>query len=373
MSITEVLSGFTISMLMIPEAFAFANLLGLGPESGMNSTMVMSFITSILGGQPGMISGATGSVATSLMGVSKNIGKEYITVAVIIGGLVQLLIGAAGLTKYFDKIPKPVLSGFLVGLAVLIFKGQIEYLKDKDGKWLDKKALMWTIGLIGVGLATSQVAGKFQKRIPGALIGIAAVTVLAWLTKAPVLAIGDKGDIKEEFPKFRLPSVGLNKETFWRILPWAIGMAVIGLIESQIMLKEANKILSRPGNPLRETLAQGVANIASGFTRGMGGCVLVGQSKLNYAQGATTRLSSMATSVSFGALVIFLSKYIKKVPLPALMAIMMEIVVRTGDWGSLAGGLNTSTLTTLLTVLTAVWSQNLALGVGAGTALHYLV
>ena len=370
---TELLSGFTISMLMIPEAFAFANLLGLGPESGMNSTMVMSFVTSLLGGQPGMISGATGSVATSLSGVSKNIGKEYITVAVIIGGIVQLLIGALGLTKYFDKIPAPVLSGFLVGLAILIFKGQIDYLKDKDGNWLDNKSLVYTIGLIALGLVTSQVASKFQKRIPGALIGIGAVILVSRLIKAPVLNIGDKGDIKEELPKFSIPKVGLNKETFIKILPYAIGMAVIGLIESQIMLKEANKILALPGNPLKETLAQGVANIASGFTNGMGGCVLVGQSKLNYAQGATTRLSSMATSVSFGALVIFLSKYIKNIPLPALMAIMMEIVVRTGDWGSLAGGLNKSTLTTLLTVLGAVWSQNLALGVGAGTVMHYMI
>ena len=132
---TEILSGFTISMLMIPEAFSFSKIVGLEPQAGMNSTMIMSFITSLLTGQPGMISGATGSVATSLMGVTKNFGKEYIAIVALMGGVIQLLIGGTGMTKYFDKIPQPVLSGFLVGLAILIFQGQIQYFKDKDGQW----------------------------------------------------------------------------------------------------------------------------------------------------------------------------------------------------------------------------------------------
>ena len=370
---TEILSGFTISMLMIPEAFSFSKIVGLEPQAGMNSTMIMSFITSLLTGQPGMISGATGSVATSLMGVTKNFGKEYIAIVALMGGVIQLLIGGTGMTKYFDKIPRPVLSGFLVGLAILIFQGQIQYFKDKDGQWIAGKKLAWTIGLIGLGVVVARVSEKFQNRIPGALIGVAAVALVAHLTKAPVMQIGDAGDVKSGLPKFEVPKVEWNRETFMKLLPWAIGMAIVGLIESQVMLKEAGKIIGRPGNPLKETLAQGVANIATGFGKGMGGCVLVGQSKLNYAHGASTRLSSMATSLSFGALVIFLSKFINKVPMPALMAIMMEIVVRTGDWGSLMGGMNKNTLVTFLTVITAVFGQNLALGVGAGTLTNYLI
>jgi SulP family sulfate permease len=369
-AITEILSGFTISMLMIPEAISFSLLLGLAPIMGMNSTMVVSAITSLLGGQPGLISGATGSVATSLAGVSKNIGKEFVVVAVIMGGLFQIVLGSLGLFKYFDKIPAPVISGFLIGLSALIAKGQLPYFKNADGTWLNSKRMMYTVGLISAGLVVSKLSAYLPGNIPGAIYGIAAVTLLAYITKVPVQTIKDVGNVEAFFPSPHVPKMP-SKETFMRIVPYAFGMAVIGLIESLIMLKEAGRLLHRPGNPLREVFAQGAANIASGFSNGIGGCVLVGQSKLNYAHGARTRLSSVATCLSFGSLVILFSKHIGAIPMPALVATMIDIVIRTGDWKSLAGGFNSATATTLLTSAAAILSDNLAVGVVAGSIVHF--
>jgi sulfate permease, SulP family len=377
-AVTEILSGMTIAFIMIPEAIAFALLLGLTPAIGLKTSIVMSFITSILSGQPGLISGATGAVASALKDVATKFGTQHIFVTVIMAGIIQALAGIFKLHKLFDLIPEPVVSGFLIGLAVLIFQGQIPHFKKSNNEWMSKESLLHTGSLTLLGIIIIQVSNYIPLpiKLPGSLIAIIVIGAISYYSpkKLYIETLADKGDVTNAIPKFEIPKIkDLDLKTILKLLPYALGMAIAGLTESVIMVKEVNKLLNRKASTLRETFAQGVANITSGFTGGFGGCVLVGQSKINISNGARGRLSSFVAFLMLICIVLFFSSYLKFIPMPALIAIMIIIVYQTGDWKSLSknvGGL--AWITTIGTATVSIITHNLGMGVVSGSIGYML-
>jgi sulfate permease, SulP family len=372
--INETLSALTIALLMVPEAIAFSFILGLSPTSGIHTTMIMSLITSIFGGCPTLVTGASGSVATSLLGIRSLLGEEYIYLAVILGGIIQLLFAATNMYNLVDYIPSSVSSGFLIALGILIAYFQIENLKDKDGKWLDERKLETSISfsmisaIISYFLIITVKSPAFvtlNLKIPGGLLSMVFLSIIFYLIpNIGMNNIGEKGHLSS-YPKFHLPQVDLNFMNILKTLPFAIAVAVAGLTESIFMLKEASTTLKIKGEPFNETIAQGIANIISGFFGGIGGCVLVGQSKYNLENGAKSKFSSIAVSIIFIILTLFFSKTIENIPIPAIIGIMMVIAYKTGDWSSLFN--KTGKLTTIITAVVGIVSKSLTLGIVTGT------
>jgi sulfate permease, SulP family len=381
--LTEIISGLTISLLMIPEAIAFAFILGFPPSVGLHSTMIVSLITSLFGGCPALISGSTAAVATSLIGIKEMLGQEYIFLAVIMGGILQIIMGVTGIYKYIYNISKSVSSGFLIALGVLIGLSQLQHFKDtKTGNWFSSDELFTTVffSLISIIIAEfGLVALNFSKllniKIPGGLISIILLSLLFYVIpyKLPIQFVGDKGDVKNTIPSFKLPKVEWNFINIIKALPFAIAMAIAGLTESIFMVKETSSLLNINASAFQETIAQGIANIVSGIAGGMGGCVLVGQSKYNLENGSKTRLSSLCTSLFFIIFTLFLSSSIEKIPMPAIIGIMLAIAFKTGDWMSLFKKIDKSWIVIAITSIVGISTSSLALAIIIGSILQKLI
>jgi SulP family sulfate permease len=379
-TVNELLSGLTIALLMIPEAIAFSFILGLPPAAGIHTSMIMSLITSILGGCPTLITGASGSVATSLLGVKTFLGTEYIYLTVILGGIIQFLFAATGAYNLIDKIPPSVSSGFLVALGVLIAYFQVQNLKDNKGNWLDSdrletafifSAISAIISYFLIIVIRSPVASILNLKIPGGLISMILLTIIFYLVPTiHMTTIGDKGSLSS-YPQFHMPQVEFTFENIVKTLPFAFAVAIAGLTESIYMLKEASKTLKIKGDSFKETMAQGFANIASGLFSGIGGCVLVGQTKYNLENGAKSQFSSIATSIILIILTLFFSKTIENIPIPAIIGIMVVIAFKTGDWESLMR-FDKNWLTTVITSIVGIASESLTLGIFVGIVYHIL-
>lgn len=385
--INEFLSGLTIALLLIPESIAFAFIMGLAPNVGIQNTMVMSLITSIFGGMPTMISGSTAAVATSIAGVGTLVGKEYIIPTVIIGGFIQMLAAVTGVYKYVMYVPKHIMSGFLVALAGLIAVHQLDNFKDKDHKWLTglKFANTTLFAIISTLLAFFGVItithSKDQNiHIPGGLVSMFAITAFIYIfTKYyNIDRVKDIGEIKAELPSLiSLDGLSPSKlkydfEHLLKILPFSAAMAFTGLLESLIMVRDAEAVLGGvKGDSYRESLVQGIANIATGLTGGFGGCVLVGQSKLNLFNGSKTQFSSIITSVLFIIICLFFGRAINEIPIAAVVGVMLLVVYKTGDWDSIfkPQSLDRRWVITILTAIIGFVSGSLSLGVVAGVIL----
>ena len=378
--ITEIISGILISFVMIPESIAFAYILDLPASIGIQSAMVMSFFTSILG-TPALISGATASVATSLLGVSYYAGKEYIPLTVVLGGVIQWLIGITGLYKYIKELPPSVNSGFLLALAVLIATSQINNLKDSNHHWFATDKMFYTLFMVIIALFIIQFGfiilrlKNMNIKIPGGLVEIAILSMAAFFLHIPVETIADKGKLTHSLPQPQNPLLPkMDMVSIMKIIPFALSMAVAGLIESIIMVERVNDIHKEKYCGFREVMVQGLANIISGCTGGIGGCVLVGESMMNLENGASSRISSITASINFILCNLFLSSYIEMISLPAIIAIMLHIVYLTGDWNSIAINSKNmkqkigdkSWLTTVVTAGTGIVSNNLTFGVLSG-------
>jgi len=379
--VTEIISAFTISVLLIPESIAFAFILGLAPAVGIHSTMIMSLVTAVLGGCPALVSGSTAAVATSLVGVKTLLGDEYIFLSVILGGIIQIVMGLTNLYKYIFEIPASVSSGFLIALGLLIAHAQINNFKDEKGNFLKRDILDITILLTMVSTVITifgLIIFKFQHlsksfmNLPGGLLSIVLLYMLHAIfgDDLPVQTIGNRGDLGATLPTFHLPKVEWSLMTFLKVLPFSIGMAIAGLTESLFMVKEASTLFNVPETPLQDCIAQGIANILSGACGGIGGCVLVGQSKFNIENGSTTRFSSICTSLFFTFFVLFFSSSIKEIPMPALIGIMFAIAFKSGDWQSLNKKFDKEWITTLFTSVVGFFTGNLAGGVILGSLLH---
>jgi SulP family sulfate permease len=378
--INEIISGFTIALVLIPESIAFSLLLGFPPSTGLISSAIMSSVTSLFGGCPTLISGATGAIATSLLGVKALYGPQYVFLTVIIGGLIQLLFGISGLYKYFSNISQPLMTGFLIALGFLIAKSLIknfkypnseEWFKDSDNYKLTGTLLF---SLIGLFIA---VFGKFMYKIrslkiniPGALSAIIILSILFYIMpiKQTIESVGERGGVKITNFAFNIPNVELTGANILKVLPFAVAMAITGLTESIFMVDTTSKQLKIISSPLIETLAQGVGNIISGFCGGFGGCVFVGLSKYNLENGSTTRLSSRATSLFFIALTLMFSSTINKIPMPAITGIMIMIAFKTAtaNYDYLIKNFRSEWLIILLTSFIGIYSESLALAIIVG-------
>jgi SulP family sulfate permease len=352
--------------------------------------MVMSLITSLFGGMPTMISGSTAAVATSIAGVSTLLGKEYIIPTVIAGGFMQILAAVTGLYKYVTYVPKHIMSGFLVALAGLIAIHQLDNFKDKDHKWLTglKMANTTLFTIISTLIAFFGVIKITHSKdqhihIPGGLVSMFAITAFIYIfTKYyNIDRVNDIGAVKSELPSLiSLDSVyssniNYDAESLIKMLPFSAAMAFTGLLESLIMVRDAESALGVKGDSFRESIVQGIANVATGITGGFGGCVLVGQSKLNLANGAKTQFSSVITSILFIVICLFFGRAINEIPIAAVVGVMFLVVYKTGDWDSIfkPQSFDRRWIITLITAIVGFISGSLSLGVVVGVVLDKVV
>jgi len=393
--INEFLSGLTIALLLIPESIAFALIMGLSPNVGIHNTMVFSLITSIFGGMPTMISGSTAAVATSIVGVKSLLGSEYIIPTVIVGGFIQILAALTGLYKYITYVPKHIMSGFLVALAGLIAVNQLEDFKDKNGKWITgiKLANTTLFTIISTFIAfygtiqlfkPSSSSGKDNKNekiyIPGGLISMFVITAFIYIFSSyyDIDRVKDMGEIKSELPTLSLPdltNIKFDVTNLLKMLPFSFAMAFAGLMESLIMVRDAEEALHIKGDSFRESIVQGIANVATGLTGGFGGCVLVGQSKLNLFNGSKTQFSSIITSILFILISIFSVRSINEIPIAAVVGVMLLVVYKTGDWDSIfkPQAFDKRWMVTIITTIVGFVSGSLSLGIIIGLLIDRII
>ena len=388
--INEFLSGLTIALLLIPESIAFAFIMGLTPNTGIKNTMVMSLITSLFGGMPTMISGSTAAVATSIAGVSTLLGKEYIIPTVIAGGFMQILAAVTGLYKYVTYVPKHIMSGFLVALAGLIAIHQFDNFKDKEHKWLTglKMANTTLFTIISTLIAFFGVIKITHSKdqhihIPGGLVSMFAITAFIYMfTKYyDIDRVKDIGAVNSELPSLiSVDSVYSTKikydaESLVKMLPFSAAMAFTGLLESLIMVRDTESALGMKGDSFRESIVQGIANVATGVTGGFGGCVLVGQSKLNLFNGSKTQFSSVITSILFIVICLFFGRAINEIPIAAVVGVMLLVVYKTGDWDSIMKpqSFDRRWIITIITAIVGFASGSLSLGVVVGVILDKMI
>ncbi len=291
---TEVLSGLTVALALVPEAIAFAIIAGLSPLTGLYAAFTMGLITSIFGGRPGMISGATGAVAVVIVALAKTHGVEYVLATVVLSGIMQVVFGFLRLGKFIRLVPHPVMYGFVNGLAIVIFMSQLAQFKVPGTEdWLSGAALYSMLGLVGLTMLIIWGFPKITKAIPASLVAILSVFGIVALFGINTVTVGDIASIKGGFPPFHIPDLPFTLESLMIVLPYVSIVAGVGLIESLLTLNLVDEITETKGQSNREAVAQGLANVVTGFFSGMGGCAMIGQSLINISNGARARLSGV--------------------------------------------------------------------------------
>jgi SulP family sulfate permease len=335
----EVLAGLTVSLALVPEAVAFAFVAGVGPLVGLYAAFIVGLVTSVTGGRPGMISGATGALAVVMVVLVKEHGIEYLFLTVILMGIIQMAVGALKQGRLIRMVPYPVMLGFVNGLAIVIFLAQLESFKvegpNGTESWLPGNDLAIMLGLIGVTMAVIYLIPKVTKKFPSALAGILVVSGIVIFGGVNTTSVGDISSISGGLPTFGVPDVPFNMETLMIILPHAVILAAIGLIESLLTVSRIDGITDTKGQNNRECLSQGAANIITGFFGGMGGCAMIGQSMINIKSGARWRLSGAIAALLLLAYILFASSLIERIPIAALVGVMFVVVIGTFSWSSL--------------------------------------
>ena len=374
---TEVLSGITVAIALVPEAIAFALIAGLSPLIGLYAAFSMGLITSIFGGRPGMISGATGAVAVVIVALAKTHGAEYIFATVILAGLIQMLFGVFRLGKFIRLVPHPVMYGFVNGLAIVIFLSQLDQFKTpRTDQWLLGAEMYTMLGLVGLTMLIIWGLPKITKAIPASLVAILTIFGIVSLAGITTTTVGDIASIKGGFPPFHIPDVPFTFETFMVILPYAAIVAGVGLIESLLTLNLVDELTETRGHSNREAVAQGLANFVTGFFSGMGGCAMIGQSLINISNGARARLSGIVASLMLLVFVMYGSSLIEQMPMAALTGLMIMVAIGTFEWISLRI-INKmpkhDIFVGMLVALVTIVFHNLALAVLVGVIIAALV
>ncbi|HKK88398.1 MAG TPA: SulP family inorganic anion transporter [Saprospiraceae bacterium] len=372
----EVFSGLTVAMALIPEAVAFAMIAGLAPLTGLYAAFVMGIVTAILGGRPGMISGATGAVAVVIASLAMSHGVEYVLATVVLAGLIQILAGFFRLGKFMRLVPHPVIFGFVNGLAIIIFMAQLDQFKDAQGNWLTGTALYIILGLVLLTMLIIWGLPKLTKKVPASLVSILFVFGLVYFLGLETRTVGDIASIKGGFPPFHIPSIPINFETLKLIFPYAVIMAGVGLIESLLTLNIIDEITETRGRGNKEAVAQGIANVCSGFLSGMGGCAMLGQSLINISSGARARLSAIVAALMLLVFIMFGSGLIEQMPMAALTGLMIMVAVGTFEWASLRTFNKmprSDVFVMVMVTLVTVFLHNLALAVLIGVIIAALV
>jgi SulP family sulfate permease len=331
---TDLLSGVTVALALVPEAIAFALIAHVSPLTGLYAAFFICLITALFGGRPGMISGATGALAVVMVSLVVQHGPEYLFASVVLMGLFQLLFGAFKLGKFIRMVPYPVMLGFVNGLAIVIFLAQFGHFK-LGGQWMNGQQWMVMGALIALTMAIIYLLPKLTTAVPSALVAILIVAGLVAGAGIETKTVGDMGSIAGGLPVFHLPQVPFTLETFYIIAPYSLILAAIGLIESLLTLNLVDEITGTRGRPNKESLAQGAANVVAGFFATMGGCAMIGQSMININNGARHRLSGVVAALFLLGFILFLSRWIEMIPVAALVGLMFVVAEKTFEWSSL--------------------------------------
>lgn len=376
----ELLAGFTVAMTMIPESLSFAILAGLSPLTGLYAAFMMGLVTAILGGRPGMVSGGAGATIVVLIALIKTHGIEYLFATVALGGLLQMLVGLFKWGKFVRLIPQPVMYGFLNGLAVIIFMAQIEQFKitgtDGNVDWLTGNPLYIMAGLTALTIAVVWLFPKITKAVPASLVAIIAVFAVVAGLGIPTKTVADIAGISGNLPAFHIPEIPVSLETLQVIFPYALIMAGVGLIESLLTLSMVDEITGSKGNANKEAVAQGLANITNGFFGGMGGCAMVAQTLVNLNAGSRTRLSAVIASFTILLIILVGAPVIERIPMAALVGVMMVVAVSTFQWVSIriVNKMPKSDIFVgIVVALVTIVLHNLALAVLVGVVIAALV
>lgn len=388
---TEVLSGLTVSLALVPEAVAFALLAGLSPLTGLYAAFMIGIVTAILGGRPGMISGATGAIAVVFLGLIselKNINPaitvdeitQYVFITVILAGIIQLIAGFLKLGKLMRLVPHPVIFGFVNGLAVIIFMSQLPQFTtdstDPNAPWMQGVQLYAFLGLVALSILIIWGLPKITKAFPAGLAAILVVFGIVYFFGIETSTVGDIASVSGGFPVPSIPDVPYNLDTLMLILPYAAIVAGVGLIESLLTLNIIDEITETRGRGNKEAVAQGTANVLSGFFLGMGGCAMLGQSLINVSSGSRARLAGIVAAIMLLIFVMFGANIIEQLPMAALTGLMIMVAVGTFEWASIKtinkmprSDIFVMFVVTIVTILL----HNLALAVLVGVIISALV
>ena len=375
----EILSGLTVALALVPEAIAFAFVAGVAPLSGLYAAFIVGLITAIVGGRPGMISGATGALAVVMVALVMDHGAEYLFATVVLMGVLQLAAGIFKLGKFIRMVPQPVMLGFVNGLAIVIGISQLSQFKTVnslgDLVWITGDTLIYSIVFVVLTMLVIWLLPKITKVVPGTLAAILATTMLVLALKIDIPSVGDLASVKGGLPDFSVPKVPLNFETLKIIFPYAFILASIGLIESLLTLNLVGEITNKRGGASQECLAQGLANTVTGFFGGMGGCAMIGQSMINVKSGGRTRIAGIAAASFLLIFILYTSSYIEMIPIAALVGVMFMVVIGTFAWNSLKilffVPKSDALVIVLVTVVTVI--EDLAVAVIVGVIVSALV
>jgi sulfate permease, SulP family len=366
---TELLAGLVVALALIPEAIAFSLIAGVDPKVGLYASFSIAIIIAFAGGRPAMISAATGAMALLFVPLVREHGVEYLFAATIVTGVFQIGLGWLGVARLMRFVPRTVMTGFVNALAILIFLAQLPYLIDEN----------WAVwAMVGGGLAIMYALPRVTKVVPAPLVAIVALTTVAVAFDVRVPTVGGMGELPDTLPILGIPAVPLTFETLAIVAPYALALALVGLLESLLTAQLVDDHTHTTSNKTRECGAQGVANVAAGFLGGMAGCAMIGQTMINVRAGARTRLSTLCAGVFLLVLILVLGDLVALIPMAALVAVMVVVAVATFDWTSLK--LNTlrrtpktETLVMVVTVGVVVVTHNLAYGVLAGVLVAMVV
>ena len=318
----ESFSGLTVALALVPEAVAFAFVAQVDPLVGLYAAFIVGLITAFFGGRPGMISGATGALAVVMVTLVANHGVEYLFATVVLMGIIQIVAGITHLGKFIRMVPHPVMLGFVNGLAIVIFLAQLGQFKDSTGAWLEGMPLYLMLGLVLLTMVIIVWMPKITKLVPGPLAAIIVVTSIVTIFNLDSPRVGDLASIAGGLPAFHFPDMPLTWDSLVIILPYAVILASVGLIESLLTLNLVSEMTDTHGGTSRECAAQGVANVVTGFFGGMGGCAMIGQSMINVKSGGRARLSGIVAALSLLGFILFASGLIEQIPLAALIGVM---------------------------------------------------
>jgi sulfate permease, SulP family len=389
----EILSGITVALALVPEAVAFALIAGVSPLTGLYAAFTVGFVTSLVGGRPGMISGATGAMAVVVVSLIQEHGVAYLFPAVVLAGVLQVLVGLARLGKLIRLVPHPVMLGFVNGLAILIFLAQFQSFQTAaaDGRtgpqWMTGQPLAVMATLVALTMAIIYILPRWTRAVPSTLVAILSISLLSTFL-LPLFGLETStvrdlaGSLKGGLPPFSLVTDPLtwgtvfSMETLRVILPYSMILAGVGLIESLMTMSLIDEITETRGQGNRECVGQGVANILTGMFGGMGGCAMIGQSLINVNAGGRRRLSGIVAAVCLMAFVLFLSPLVERIPMAALVGVMFCVAIGTFEWTTIRTFRSVpvwDTVVLLVVTLVTLFVHNLALAVLLGVIFSALV
>lgn len=359
----DLIAGLVVALALIPEAIAFSIIAGVDPQVGLYASFSMAVVIAIAGGRPGMISAATGAMALLMLTLVREHGLEYLLAATVLTGLLQMLCGVLRLGEALKFVSKSVMTGFVNALAILIFLAQ---LPEFEGQGLTMYAM------VAAGLGIIYILPRFVKVIPSPLVCIVVLTTVSIFAGMDLRTVGDMGQLPSTLPMFLIPDIPLNLETLWIILPYAIPLTVVGLLESLMTAQIVDDLTDTDSNKNRECVGQGIANTVTGFFGGMAGCAMIGQTVINVKSGGRGRLSTFAAGIYLIAMIVVLGDMVAMIPMAALVAVMVMVSIGTFSWKSIKD-LRThprmSSAIMIVTVVTVVLTHNLAIGVAIGVLM----